>query len=247
MFSVGTSLWGTASSVAPDGLSGLIGWYDASDAATITYGVAPAATGWADKSPSANHLTGNGTVDTSGTLMSRYCMNQAGNVAWFCSAPFTQSGAMTAFVACYWPAGAGLNSQVYVSSGSDISGATKSLYAYAGGGNNLAYIVGGPLGADSARSNNLTVLGSAGKYQLSYILGATIGTDALHVNGVDQTMVYGGTSGNTNSTNFQGININQAGYPWHGRLGELILYNRQLNSTEVSQIEAYLKAKWGTP
>ena len=40
---------------------------------------------------------------------------------------------------------------------------------------------------------------------------------------------------------------NGSNYFWWGDLAELIIYDRALSSSERQQIEAYLKAKYGTP
>lgn len=34
---------------------------------------------------------------------------------------------------------------------------------------------------------------------------------------------------------------------WHGLISEVIIYRRELSITEIRQVEAYLKTKWGTP
>ena len=34
---------------------------------------------------------------------------------------------------------------------------------------------------------------------------------------------------------------------WHGDIGEILIYDRQLNSDEMDKVEAWLKAKWGLP
>ena len=35
------------------------------------------------------------------------------------------------------------------------------------------------------------------------------------------------------------------GTMWNNQLGEVLLFDRQLNATESSDLTAYLKAKWG--
>ena len=40
---------------------------------------------------------------------------------------------------------------------------------------------------------------------------------------------------------------NSGGYGGANTVGEVIIYNRMLNSTEIEKVETYLKDKWGTP
>lgn len=245
MFSVAPSLWGSGE-FAPDQLSNLMGWYDASDAATITYGVSPAVVGWADKSPYGNDLAGNGNIDSSGTYLSKNCMYFTGTQSLdsTISAPDIVGG-YTAFVVNYWPAGAGPNSQVYSSSGPDIfSGPCLALYSYTSGGHDYVGMNGGQsFGTDYALSPDHAQ--SAGIHQLTWRFGTTVSTNEIFIDGVSQSLTFGGTTSHTNNVVFLGISKGQS--VWQGRLGEFLFYNRRLTDTEVSLVEAYLQAKWGTP
>ena len=59
---------------------------------------------------------------------------------------------------------------------------------------------------------------------------------------------------NTDSVNtgtpYQTLTIGNVGIqngPYVGTVGEVIVYSGQLSGTDVSTVQAYLKAKWGTP
>lgn len=60
------------------------------------------------------------------------------------------------------------------------------------------------------------------------------------------------SSGNAGANTLTGLTIGNrfagaAGTPLNGDIAEVLLYNAALSSTDRDKVEAYLKAKWGTP
>lgn len=107
-----------------------------------------------------------------------------------------------------------------------------------------------------------TLLTNGGKWQIyaGSVVGANSCDTALHCfsqifNGASSALYVDGASnasGNPGSTGFTGgnsiiIGCDGSASVWGGSIGEIIYYASALNTTDRQAVEAYLKAKWGTP
>lgn len=84
------------------------------------------------------------------------------------------------------------------------------------------------------------------------VLGGTLQLNGVSADGTTTTMPTSEavlslvTSGNTRASSFSRDRTSCCGSrTWGGNLAELIIFNRALNPTEVSDVESYLTLKWG--
>ena len=61
------------------------------------------------------------------------------------------------------------------------------------------------------------------------------------------TLTFTGTVGATLNANSNILYVSQSAFPYNGFAMEIAVYNRTLTATEITNIENYLFAKWGTP
>lgn len=101
----------------------------------------------------------------------------------------------------------------------------------------------------SATTANGPVASLTGSYNWQLARHVHSGTTIQNtINGTTQSSVSSVATLNKTITLMQiGKTINSAAEWFSGSAGEIIVYNRQLSSTEISTVENYLKTKWGTP
>lgn len=86
-------------------------------------------------------------------------------------------------------------------------------------------------------------ISSGTKFMVSTVYNGTVGE--LYTNG-SPPGTTGTSSGNFNIANYSvGAKIISVGNYWIGQIGEVIVYNRALSTTERQQVEGYLGKKWG--
>jgi len=71
----------------------------------------------------------------------------------------------------------------------------------------------------------------------------------FRINGVDQSLTFTAnvgtaTSGSAN-TLFVGADSSPPANPFHGYIGEMMIWTRTLSAAEITQVETYLSDKWG--
>lgn len=118
---------------------------------------------------------------------------------------------------------------------------------------NTAFLLGDPSGStyDFFRGATLGSIFSAANASSS-VTGGTLQLDKNGITGTSTNMPSQKsvmslvTTGNVTASAFSRDRTSCCGErTWGGRLGELIIYDRALNSTEVGQVEDYLMNKWG--
>lgn len=233
----------------PASLSGLKVWYDFADSASYT---APggALSSINDKSGNNNTATGTGVIDSSGAVLPKPCVGGLLDLA--LTIPFVLTD-YTVFVVTYTAAAGDVNARSWIifNDNTNISST----------GNGLILVKAPPDGQYSVQSGILSNgsytqsvgIGTVndGRHQLTMQLVSPNNANVYRKDGgVTSTLTYGvattptaitasriGASG-TNTIYTQNNN---------SRFGEIIAYSRNLTGTEITQVESYLKVKWGTP
>lgn len=239
-------------------------WLDASDTSTITHS-SNAVSAWTDKSanayvfeqltstakPTTNTRTINSknVLDFDGTSDFLESTASAGTWSFFHNATGS-----TSFIVLNTDANSGANALLSTNQG---SGTTPGLYYYVS-----------PGGAD--QYHRVLVSGTSG----TYVVNNRIDASAVWLNGTTQALglitdpsnattlaraklyrnnntdvaVNGGADGGAFSTNspFNTLNLfGGAGNYLNGMVAEIIIYNSQLSSADITANMNYLKAKWG--
>lgn len=224
----------------------LMGWYDASDASTISYSSGTTVSQWRDKSGRNQHLTGTATMDQSNTLMNAYCINDP-NMTY--PSDDLYNSAFTAVIAFYWSAGPVYHSQIYASNFGDLNfnaGSGATVYSASSGGTasgSLELYIQPTIGAYATNYN----LVSTGVHTTTQAVGLYNTTAELRLDGATVSSTTFGSTGTPISLYARGLQGAQGTYTWTGRVGEMIFYDRKLTSSEMIQLETYLGNKWGLP
>lgn len=118
---------------------------------------------------------------------------------------------------------------------------------------NTAFLLGDPNGS-TAHFHRASTSGPIfhASSSSANVRGGTLKVDTITVDGTttnmpdDESVISLVTSGNVTASSFSRDRTSCCGNrTWGGSLAELIIFNRALNSTEISNIEASLNAKWG--
>lgn len=89
--------------------------------------------------------------------------------------------------------------------------------------------------ANKLLPNTLTILG--GRYT------GTAGI--VDVNGTQDVSLNSAWNTNATTNAYIGVGVNASGLYWNGRIGEVIVYNRQLTAPELLRVNSYLGLKYG--
>lgn len=216
----------------PASLGGLVAWYDASDAATITSS-AGLVSQWNDKSGNARHVTSSG-----GDRPTTASRTQNGlNVIDFTGSDWMTVGGVTLsqpYSVCWvgrYDAGV---------SGVTVAISLRELGAYA------PYIA-----VNEWRMFNGTILLTASPTPDTsthvFFGAANGGSSVLRIDGGTTASA----TGNAGTANGERINLgaaNSAGVaPFDGFICEVVISTGALTGTDLSSLENYMKTKWGTP
>jgi hypothetical protein len=233
------------SSFSPTDLSGLILWLDASDSGTITKDGSNNVSQWNDKSGSSNNATSSGgarPVYSATGLNSKPALTQSGGA----TGPqymLLTSGINMASISAF-----------SVEAAADVS--TFAQYVMLGGntddyGLSILFPTGFSLFSDGIASYRQWDFISVPSANTGFIHAATStaaqSTEHDFINGVQLTSVHdsGGSTWNGSSV-FNRIGARSAGSgAWNGAYSEIIIYNRTLSGTELTQVHSYLMSKWG--
>lgn len=242
-----------ASGFNPKSISGLVGWWDPSDSATVTT-ASGAVSQLNDKSGlgrNATQGTANNRPSYSGTINGRNVMTFDGTNDFLVTGleSNTLTGFATFFCVCqasadWTDADANNKSPLYGRNSSDLA-ASYGLNLSNISGNNALNVTwrGGGFNA----INGPTV--AKGTPQL--LVGSLNSTTRFRrVNGTATNVSLAGTAG-TNAAAGNFLNIGQdppAGVLnrfWKDLIGEILVYDRTLTTDEIKKIESYLGKKYG--
>lgn len=218
----------------PTSISGCQLWLDASDASSFTFSSGSVVSQWNDKSGNGRHMV-QGTVANQPT---RDVTINGLSAVKFTGSPKNMRTASGSTIAQPWMAfvvatdagtgGAGrlLANRADVNAQVTIGVLSTNGAVYAG----TAFIGQGSAPSANA-AQQITVLANGASSQ-----AWGNGTAGSAGNAGSQSLVIGTIGSSGNDTNYHG-----------GNIAELIIYNSSLSSTDRQAVEAYLKAKWGTP
>ena len=250
----------------PKQISNCITWFDADDLSTITTETSTRNVRfWADKSASNLVLTGGGLTLANEPLSVLAGMNGR-NTMRFDGADYIYGAFTTSYTeftiflvlkgdistnTYQYPFsinnGTNTNNFHFDVNDPDGSSATRTLWVYWNSGGNPYSIL--PLTSPNTNSDFLQ--GSPTLLTFSHT-NAGSGTNVIYVNGKarsdqsnagTQTITIGGSGFNL----YMGARSTGLGGPYYGDICELIIYSRQLSTTERSQIHNYLSNKWRIP
>lgn len=233
-------------------------WLDGDDPATITMAASPKVSGWADKSTNAfsfaqGDTTKQPTLNT--TFYTRPCMQfdaalTGSGLSYLAttSGTVTPPAAHTLFAVVKWNP----NSNTSYRTVALLS--TTSLNAIQGGtGIPLWMIYGATTG--TAGAFQVTFAGGVTAYQPSldqaantssvytYSQNGNVTSSALDRDGVSKTLTTAGTTW-TPSLRALVVGSCDTTYLPRGAFAEIIMYSRVLTAGEISDVQAYLAAKW---
>lgn len=238
----GTYNWGyvgqgATSAFNKNTVAGLVGWYDAADATTITKGAGDAVTQWADKSDRAAHLA----------------TTPATKPVW---TDATQNG----LPAIYF----GGATHIYQTGLTDQTSATPSSYIvikptnWSTGGTQKIIDCGNAtptslfyLGKNNGNTNNIlfsynqSSTGTSGVTNSNpFIVGLRVNaaSSVVNINGTDSTITLGG-AGALSTRLYLGSDI-AAGSLYTGYICELLLFNGLLSNANDVVVRNYLNNKW---
>jgi hypothetical protein len=238
---------------SPLSITGAQLWLDAADTTTIT-GTSAAVTAWRDKSGNANNATVTGTITFANNINGLQSMRTStgyfsGSFATAITTPgLTCFAVATTTLAL--PNNSG-NDQRLVSIGRagvvdyNDPGTAIVMFNQTGSGINGSIAswrnsISGSLNANAIVQN--TPFMSVTQFDSTNSIGY------LWFNGSNGTTFSGGmTSANFNSSLYaisRDVGVNVTDY-WIGYVGEVIMYNSVLSTSQRQQVEGYLAWKWG--
>lgn len=232
----------------PASLSGLVAWYDASNSGSI-HDTSGSVDQWDDLSGNGNHQTASGTArPTTGAST----INSL-NVLTFDGGTDTMSCALASNITGANHTAAG----VIVMDGSVNYAEWISVYQTGSADWNSAtsWV---PAARDTASSTDLRTYSNGSRRGVI----TTSGLSSVHVviaisDGTNGQIYVDGTGGTAESWTTPSLNAdilrigagNEGGVVnrWPGRIAEVVYCTAALGTTDRNALEAYLKAKWGTP
>lgn len=220
-----------SSVVSPIPTTNLVGWYDATDTATLTTSGSNV-TGWADKSGAGNNITGvSGNYPQTGTR----------SVNGLNALDFNGTSQHLPFPSALYSLSSGDNT-VYIVNTFDTNIQMASIHGQDSGSNRYRQIIQGPLNAYHGTA--LTAFPGY-SYNSNFNLYEQLfsGTSiTLGINGSTATTASAGS--NFTMVNFY-IGAQNGSSNWlDGAVAEIIFYNRALNTSERNQVIGYLCTKY---
>jgi hypothetical protein len=211
-------------------------WLDAADDTTFSYSSGTTVSQWRDKSGQNNHaVVMGGSPSRSVAINSRKAVSFTSTTSFKCVTGAFISTA-THIVVCRATTSSATYQRVY------HGGANTDLYVFIGAlANNIATFWGNGSSWNDVNANSpsITILNT-----LRIISAINTGTSA--------TPYYDGTAMTVKSTNpaaYTGYELNTYAtgnlQPLVGEVCEIIVFNKQLSTTELKQVHTYLGQKWG--
>jgi hypothetical protein len=232
------------SSFSPSNISDLYAWYDASDIDTITKDGSDRVSAWTNKEGTTarniNQSTGGSqplwlsasknSLDTIDFVSNRYVITDS-------ALTLISSAQLTIFIVLKMPSNTGtINHSM---SNVDTSGGVFHPFYHEDNNTiRVSNTSGGAYVIDSPPS----------ALAWTYVTVSQNGTSGfVRTDGVLKTISPSSPLGSANS--FSGLCVGRyeevAGRYWNEEIGEIIIYNKILNATEIGQVEEYLSTKWG--
>lgn len=259
---LGIAASGAAAAGAP--VAGYNVWLDASDTSTITHS-SNAVSAWTDKSANAyvfQQLTSTAKPTTNTrTINSKNVLDFDGTSDFLASTAAASTWnfihnatGSTIFMVVNTDANAGANALLSTNEGGTT---TPGLYYYVAPGGADQYhrvLVSGTSGTYVVNNRiDASAVWLNGTTQALGLLtdpsnGTTLSRAKLYRNNNTNVAVNGGADGGAYSTNNANNTLNicgGAGNYLNGMVGEIIIYNSQLSSGDVTSNMNYLKTKWG--
>lgn len=231
--------------VSPDMLSGNVLWLDASDTSTITH-TGGLVDEWADKSPEGNDAIGTGVnrpTTASATIngLNTIDFDSTGDPDYLvigqpASLDFVGGTDEFTFISVL-QAEVGKTGTILSKAGLTSS---QRQYQYFVSAGVLNSNIGG-----TADVGSITIVGDA------HLVASTLSTTThtLYVDGILDDSAAPGTNSNSNDVMVgarRGTDVNTgSGFELDGKFGEVIMYNRVLNSVEFTAVSDFLIDKWG--
>jgi hypothetical protein len=211
-------------------------------------------TGWNDQSSNGNNYTASATYPTIGTLngltavsfdyTSTNAIENSG------SNPLVSSTAFTIFAV--WQLAVGANN--YNTSEYYVSPCVLSW------GSDLPNGIGSGIDpSDNTRASAYTGVFTGGIPQIAaYSSSGTVTSAHQSYHAFDGTLIYASIDGGSSATTTTGgplfsdaiggrvgDNSESSSSSWYGVIGEIIVYNTFLTSTQITQVQNYLNTEWG--
>lgn len=243
-----------SSNFKPTDLSGLVAWYDPADNATVFSNAActtPAVAGTdsvgciKDKSGNSNNATqatvANQPFYSALAINTRPAMTFDGSTDYLDLGASVQTSADGTYIVVYNTADATAAKRVLI--GSSPAGEESSLYLDA-----THHLAGS---ADASATTGATAGVNSGSAELAmYSWESSGGTRQVYLN--DPNTPDGSSTASIilvgNSNDYLGaLNSGTASAFYPGKIAEVMVFNRQLSSTELGQIKNYIHIRWGTP
>jgi hypothetical protein len=233
----------------PSVINGCRLWLDASDSSTITKDGSNKVSQWNDKSIYGNNITqstsANQPVFLSNTLNGLPVVSFGGSNVFMSSASGfgtnnSLSGPATMTVFYIYKKTISTNGGVF---GWGLTANTLQAFGFYDDGSLSAYAYAGA-------NNYYTSTPSTATWYLSLYkkAGAAVNTSSAFRNGVDVS-TSGHSVSNSNINGTASFNLGRwsdySSNTLNGYIAEVIIYNRSLSTVETTQVESYLKSKWG--
>lgn len=211
-----------ASGFDPSSISGLSLWLDADDASSFSFSSGSVISQWRDKSGNARHATNANSPSRSATIGGKSAVALSG-VNGLTGATWTPPATSTTFLVM------DSNADVQFIPISGTSGSHSLFIAHNGS-------------ASSVVSTSFTI--SSARVDRAASTWGTRGAVYTAINGVHLITVVG-----TSMNSWPRVDLNtwQSSFVADVNVGELLIYNSSLGTTDRDNVESYLRTKWGTP
>lgn len=248
------SIAAQSSKVAPSQISNLNLWYDASVATATTFNPVPANGGavsaWLDK-----QATGRDANQNTGTRQPIWRSNQQNSLG---TIQFDGSNDVLTLNPVSWALSLPGQTTYIVVKPTTLSGIPRIIQTNTGGFQffwdtywGIETASGRAKSANTGNTTNYIYMGMI--FDGSHTDANTTTQNNLRlqfrINGVKQTLTFSSNVGTATSasanTLYVGADASPAANPFAGYIGELLLWNRTLSTTEITNVESYLSTKWG--
>ncbi len=221
----------------PTSVSGLVFWFDASDASTFTYSSGVVVSQWNDKSGGGRNATQAATgsqPSRSGTINSLASVVFDGSNDFMTTGTYALAASHTTFVVARNTA-TGTQRTVWRSN----SGGDSRTYRTTGG--NIAFFDGTVVDTGNAWGT------SSARLVAAIFDGGTPANSLYAIDSGSWTSMNPGNIANTTSAAGIGTdNPSASSGAWTGDVCEIVVYDGALSSTDRDNVRTYLKNKWGT-